>query len=66
MSSIILRGDYPGDYPFGEDVDKHINYRSINNFKQLNPNLFKIISGKFADEDSNAGPSLIDSIIVEN
>ena len=54
------------DYPFGEDVDKHINYRFISEFKQLNKNLFKITSGKFAEDDPNAEPSLQDSIIVEN
>ena len=54
------------DYPFGEDVDKHINYRFISEFKQLGANLFKITSGKFAEDDSNAGPSLQDSILVEN
>ncbi|RZG76622.1 MULTISPECIES: hypothetical protein [unclassified Acinetobacter] len=55
-----------GDYPFGEDVDKHINYRFISEFKQLSNNLFKITSGKFAEDDPNAGPSLQDSIIIEN
>lgn len=55
-----------GDYPFGEAVDKHINYRFISEFKQLGANLFKITSGKFADDDSNAGPSLQDTILVEN
>ena len=55
-----------GDYPFGEDVDKHINYRFISEFKQLNKNLFKITSGKFAEDDTNAGPSLQDAILVEN
>jgi hypothetical protein len=54
------------DYPFGEDVDKHINYRFISEFKQLGVNLFKITSGKFADDDSNAGPSLQDTILVED
>jgi len=54
------------EYPFGEDVDKHINYRFISEFKQLGTNLFKITSGKFAEDDSNAGPSLQDSILVEN
>lgn len=55
-----------GEYPFGEDVDKHINYRFISEFKQLSANLFKITSGKFAEDDSNAGPSLQDAILVEN
>ena len=55
-----------GEYPFGEDVDKHINYRFISEFKQLGPNLFKITSGKFADGDPNAGPSLENTILVEN
>ncbi|MBJ8440040.1 hypothetical protein [Acinetobacter junii] len=55
-----------GDYPFGEDVDKHINYRFISEFKQLGANLFKITSGKFAEDDSDAGPSLQDTILVEN
>ncbi len=54
------------DYPFGEDVDKHINYRFISEFKQIDSNLFKITSGKFAENDSNAGPSLQDTILVEN
>ena len=54
------------DYPFGEDVDKHINYRFISEFKQLGANLFKITSGKFAEDDPNAGPSLQDSILIEN
>ncbi len=53
------------NYPFGEDVDKHINYGFISEFKQLNENLFKITSGKFADDDSNAGPSLQDTILVK-
>lgn len=55
-----------GDFPFGEEVDKHINYRFISEFKQLGVNLFKITSGKFADDDPNSGPSLQDSILVEN
>lgn len=54
------------DYPFGGDVDKHINYRFISEFNQLGENLFKITSGKFADDDPNAGPSLQDTILVEN
>ena len=54
------------DYPFGEDVDKHINYRFISEFEQLGAHLFKITSGKFAEDDSNAGPSLQDTILVEN
>ncbi len=52
-------------YPFGEDVDKHINYRFITEFKQLSPNLFKVVSGKFADDDVNSAPSLEETIIVE-
>lgn len=54
------------DDPFGEDVNKHINYRFISEFKQLGSNLFKITSGKFADDDPNSGPSLQDTILVEN
>lgn len=53
------------DYPFGEDVDKHINYRFISEFKQLSNDLFEITSGKFADNDPNAGPSLQDKILVK-
>ena len=53
-------------YPFGEDVDKHINYSFISEFKQLGANLFKITSGKFAYGDANAGPSLQETILVEN
>lgn len=53
------------EYPFGEDVDKHINYGFISEFKQLSKNLFKITSGKFAEDDPNAGPSLQDTILVE-
>lgn len=54
------------EYPFGEDVDKHVNYGFIREFKQLSPDLFKVVSGRFADNDSNAGPSLQDTILVEN
>ena len=54
-----------GDYPFGENVDKHINYRFISEFKQLEPNLFKITSGKLAEDDPSSTPSLQDSIVIE-
>lgn len=54
-----------GDYPFGEEVDKHINYGFISEFKQLSNDLFEITSGKFADGDPNAGPSLQDKILVK-
>ncbi len=53
------------DFPFGNEVDEHINYRFIIDFKQLSNNLFEITSGKYANDDSNAGPSLQDKILIK-